>query len=218
MASADPTLSGYTPPQANEFFRRLEARLRDTPGVRTVGSSQVALLSGGWDTLFIFAPGHSKPGGQRQILMNVTGGDFFQATGIRILRGRGFLPSDTAASPVVAIINETGARYFFEGDDPVGQIVRAGGGLPHIEIIGIASDSKYLSVREEMPRVLYFSSEQKPGALLRASGPSIFEPRASRVATSPPCAGKRRRWTRKCPSSISRRFPSRRRSRWRGSG
>src|SRR6267143_2592661 len=115
MASVDPTLSGYTPPHANEFFRRLEARLGDTPGVRAVGSSQVALLSGGWDTITTVAPGHPKPPGQRQALMNVTGGDFFRATGIRILRGRGFGPSDTAASPTVAIINETGARYYFEG-------------------------------------------------------------------------------------------------------
>src|SRR5262245_49396460 len=63
-------------------------------------------------------------------------GDFFRPTGIRVLRGRGFLPSDTAASPVVAIINETGARYFFEGDDPVGKIVQAAGGLTqHAELL-----------------------------------------------------------------------------------
>ena len=150
-------------PLDNPTGSRLEARLRETPGVRAVGSSQVALLSGGWDTLSMLAPGHPKPSGQRQILMNVTGGDFFPVTGIRILRGRGFSPSDTATRPVVAVINETGARYFFEGVDPVGQTVMAAGGLTHIEIIGIASDSKYLSVREEMPRVLYFSSEQKLG-------------------------------------------------------
>jgi len=126
----------------------------------------MALLSGGWDTLTTVAPGHPKPPGQRQALMNVTGGDFFRSTGIRVLRGRSFGPSDTAASPVVAILNETAARYFFGGDDPVGRTVKAAGGLTHVEIIGVASDSKYMSVREEMPRVIYFSSEQNLGGFV----------------------------------------------------
>jgi predicted permease len=162
LASIDARLSGYTSTQAQDFFRRLEAQLREKPGVRAVGSSQTRLLSGYWDTISVSVPGRPKPGGQRQIFMNVIAGDFYRVAGIQILRGRDFGTRDTAAGSKVAIINETGARHFFGDSDPVGRTVKGGGRFGDIEIVGIASDSKYLSVREEMPRILYFTAEQIP--------------------------------------------------------
>jgi predicted permease len=161
MASIDTRLSGYSPVQANRFFRELEARLREKAGVRAVGSSQVALLSGGWDTFPVVVPERPRPPGQRQALLNVIGGDFMRAAGITILRGRGFDVTDAASSTQVAILSETAARYFFGGEEPIGRAINAER-MTAIKIIGLASDSKYASVREDNPRVLYLSVEQIP--------------------------------------------------------
>jgi predicted permease len=94
-------------------------------------------------------------------MMNFVGGEFFRATGTRLLRGRDFLPTDTAASPLVIIITETAAKHFFPDEEAIGKKVRFGG-HDGVEIIGIAADAKYDSVREDTPRIAYVSFEQSP--------------------------------------------------------
>jgi putative ABC transport system permease protein len=70
-----------------------------------------------------------------------------------LLAGRNFTSSDSANSPPVAVINQTLARKFFPGVNPVGHTFRAEGPArkldPPVEVIGIAKDAKYESVREE---------------------------------------------------------------------
>jgi len=46
LASVNPELSGYSPPEIANFYHQLEERLRELPGVRAVGASEAALLSG----------------------------------------------------------------------------------------------------------------------------------------------------------------------------
>jgi predicted permease len=162
MASIDPSQSGYTPTQSSNFCRQLEARLRDTAGVRAVGTSLEPLLGGLYDTMPLIVPGRPLPPHGRQVMTHWVGGEFFRTTGITIVQGRDFGSEDTTGAPAVAIINETAARYFFGDEEPIGRRIPAdeSGGRNTIEIIGIASDSKYTSVREDTPRILYFRSEQ----------------------------------------------------------
>jgi predicted permease len=161
LASVNPELSGYSPPEIANFYHQLEERLRELPGVRAVGASEAALLSGESSSVGLTVPGRPLPpsGPARGILMNRIGGDFFPATGGAVLHGRNFGPQDTAASPKVAILNQTAARYFFGGEEAVGRKVRLSG-EENVEIIGVARDSKYRSVREETPRIAYESFEQ----------------------------------------------------------
>src|SRR5262249_42960310 len=76
-----------------------------------------------------------------------------------IVRDRDFGPQDTVTSPKVAIITENAARYFFGDSDPMGARVRLGG-VDNVEIVGIARDSTYRSVREEVSRISYVSFQQ----------------------------------------------------------
>jgi predicted permease len=94
-------------------------------------------------------------------MMNFIGGDFFRATGTRLLRGRGFLPTDVGGNQLVIIITKTAAKHFFPGEEPLGKKVRFGG-HDGAEIIGIAADAKYDSVREDTPRIAYVSFDQSP--------------------------------------------------------
>jgi len=53
-------LSGYTQPQVANFYQRLDARLRETQGIRVAGVSEATLLSGGADQAQVTIPG--QPG------------------------------------------------------------------------------------------------------------------------------------------------------------
>jgi predicted permease len=165
LASMNPELNGYAPGHTENFYRQLVARLRDLPGVRSVGLSEAALLSGEYSSVGLIVSGRPLPprGADRGILLNKIEGDFFQAAGGAILRGRDFSSRDTAASPKVAIITQAAARHFFAEEDPLGKKVRLAG-VEDVEIIGIARDSKYSSVREETPRIAYtsFAQEERP--------------------------------------------------------
>jgi len=60
----------------------------------------------------------------------------------------------------VAIVNESYARYYFGDRSPIGRHIGFGtnpGTKTPIEIIGVATDTKYMGVREEIPRTVYFA-------------------------------------------------------------
>ena len=66
--------------------------------------------------------------------------------GIRLLRGRNFAPSDVPSIPRVAIINETMAKRFWPGKDPIGERYSYFGVDGQVEVVGIAVDSDYNGV------------------------------------------------------------------------
>jgi putative ABC transport system permease protein len=70
------------------------------------------------------------------------GPEYFQASGMRLLRGRAFTDSDYDLPKTLAIINETLARQYFPGEDPIGRQIdgRANGGWK--TVVGVVADSK----------------------------------------------------------------------------
>jgi ABC-type antimicrobial peptide transport system permease subunit len=94
---------------------------------------------------------------------------FFDVAGMRIVAGRPFTDADDAPAVRVAIVNETLARQFFNGD-AVGQQLSAGSstldGGP-LEIVGIVRDALYRDVRAEadaMPPTLYLPALRGPAS------------------------------------------------------
>src|SRR5262249_49105332 len=79
---------------------------------------------------------------------NVVGPRYHETMGIGIVAGRGFTEQDRAGAPGVVIINETMARRFFPGENPLGKIMRLGTGAPPLEIIGVARDIKHHDLTE----------------------------------------------------------------------
>ncbi len=163
QATLNPALNGYPPGQITNFYRQLQARLQSLPGVESVATTAYPLLSGTSNGAGLIVPGRPLPPDyhDRAILMNFVGGDFFRTTGTRLLRGRDFLPTDIGTAQTVIIITKTAADHFFPGEEPIGKRVRFGG-HDGVEIIGVAADAKYESVREDTPRISYVSFEQSP--------------------------------------------------------
>jgi predicted permease len=161
MASINPQLSGYSSAQDTNFLRQLGPRLENTPGIRGVGFSELPLLSGFADGGGFLVNGQPKPLDYKEfgVSMSRISGDFFKVTGGILMRGRNFGPQDTALSPPVIIINQMAADHFFPGVEPIGKKVSLRG-TKNVEVIGVVSNTKLASVKEETQRVVYVSLQQ----------------------------------------------------------
>jgi predicted permease len=89
--------------------------------------------------------------------------------GIPLLAGREFTASDGPGALKVAIVNEKFAHYFFGNENAVGRWFGIGGGNVKldIQIVGVAKDGKYSSVKQVTPRFVYlpYRQSQDPGGM-----------------------------------------------------
>jgi len=122
-------------------------RFRQTPGVQSAavvtalpfhphqvaGSSELEIQ------------GEPGPAGEAARVFTVAASpDYFSTIGMSLRRGRGFLAGDGPEAPPVAVVNETLARRFFPGQDPVGRWVTAGVmGPPRLrQVVGVVNDTR----------------------------------------------------------------------------
>jgi predicted permease len=96
----------------------------------------------------------------RKLNLNLVESNYFELMRVRLLRGRNFVSADRPESTRVIIVNETMARLWWPGQDPIGKTAWLGcqESQPRIpaEVIGVARDSKYGSL-DEQPRPFYFA-------------------------------------------------------------
>src|SRR5262245_11189239 len=159
------------------LYRELLARLEALPGVRAVSFSSYSLLSGTSQSMKVSVDGYTPLNDEDMLCKQLwVTPQYFATMGIALLRGRDFGPQDElptsepstpiAKMPLVAVINETMARQFFGDDNPIGKQIRFPGyrdkNSEPFEIIGVVKDAKYLSLRENTPRITYFPFFQTP--------------------------------------------------------
>ena len=155
----DPGLSGYTPKQIRIFSRTLLEKAEVLPGVSAASIASRALMRGTGVIATFGAAGSriSAADFLNSSLNDVTPG-YFETMGMRVLAGRPFNWFDRNRGQP-RIVNQTFARRFFPGKNPIGQ--RFGfpgpGGVASAdnEIIGVVSDAKYRSLRELIPPTVY---------------------------------------------------------------
>jgi predicted permease len=88
---------------------------------------------------------------------------FFKTLKIPVLLGRDFMPKDVEGAPKVGIVNQKFAKRYFGSASPLGRHLGMGidpGTKLDIEIVGVAGDTKYESMREEIPYELYIPYTQ----------------------------------------------------------
>ena len=137
-------------------------RIRAVPGVRDAAETFIVPISGsGWNN-------HIVIGGVAQQTMtnfNGVGIDYFRALGTPIIDGRDFDRTDNPESTRVAIVNESFARTFFPGKNPVGQSfqIQASIGEPRPlhHIVGLVKDTKYNDLREPFGPIAYLAVSQE---------------------------------------------------------
>jgi macrolide transport system ATP-binding/permease protein len=182
-ASIDLETRGYTEARGRELVRELVERLEAAPGVVSASVLDIVPITLLNRVGIVLRDGDAEPvPGQEPVVpmvyMNTVGPGHFKALEIAIVAGRDFTYRDDRASTPVAIVNETLARRFWPGQDAVGQHLHLrpmGGGLnATMDVVGVARDSKYVSVNEEPRPFMYrpFAQDYTPlvTLLVRAAG------------------------------------------------
>ncbi|MGB6900935.1 MAG: ABC transporter permease, partial [Candidatus Acidiferrum sp.] len=165
----DPSYSGYNVARLKSFYPQLLDSLSSIPGVQSTGLASLRILEDNeWDssmTVEGFNP--PTPDAHPEPYMNEISPNYFATMGVPIVNGRDFRPSDTGEvkhnpeekgdlgwQPATVMINETFAKKYFAGRNPVGMHLGFGSdpGTPtDMEIIGVVKDIKYTNLRDEIP-------------------------------------------------------------------
>jgi predicted permease len=158
-----PELNGYTPERSLALFERLERDLAAVPGVASVSDGLVPLLAGSsWGESVAVEGFKAGPDTDSNSRFNEIGPGYFRTLGVPLLAGREFTPADAADAPRVAIVNEAFAKKFNLGRDVVGRRIGKDGynSKLEIEIVGLAQNAKYSSVKREVPPVFFLPYRQ----------------------------------------------------------
>lgn len=150
--------------QPVQTWMQVADHLRQTPGVRSVSLSAWPLLSANRWTGFVRLPGRAIELRQPYFL-EVSGG-FFETMGIGLIDGRDFRAGDlpprlkAPAQPLpgAGIVNETFARVFHDGANPVGRsidVFQSKDVSAPMEIVGCVRDAAYANLREPIHPTVY---------------------------------------------------------------
>ncbi|HXQ71330.1 MAG TPA: ABC transporter permease [Pyrinomonadaceae bacterium] len=151
------------PDQIRAYYQQLNERIKAVPGV-----SKVAAVTGipalgpnfGVRVSIVGQPvanPNERPGSALQIVTP----DYVDALGIRVTKGRNFTDYDTAASPRVAMVNESFVKRFFPEADPIGQRIAFDELIPgkprgkplEWQIVGVFHDVRGAGNREEYSEI-----------------------------------------------------------------
>jgi len=160
--SIDPSLSGYGGDRLLSLYQRMQQELAVVPGIRNVSMSETGTLNGNEWNMTIRVDGYQpKEGEDMSPTVDGVGPRYFETMGIPLVSGRDFTDRDVKGAPQVAVINETMAKYFFNGANPVGKRFGfARGSATDIEIVGVARDVRSLELKDRAPRFIYIPYAQ----------------------------------------------------------
>lgn len=149
----------YDEMRARDFDRRLVERIAGLPSVEAASLAENRLLSG--FRLWRDAHLNGSPEGGVSIGSTLVDSGYFGATGIAILRGRTFSDGDRNGSIPVVIVNQTLARRYWPGRNPLGQRFRLDDEAVPVEVVGVAANSAYMALGEQPAPFLYLPMSQR---------------------------------------------------------
>jgi putative ABC transport system permease protein len=167
-------LQGYSEAKGKNFYPELLSRVTSVPGAQSVSLASALPVTAGGMRIGL-PPNATKPPVSEQVSIDdvVVAPRFFETIGLPLLAGREFRLLDTENSTKVIIVNETMARKFWPGMNPVGQTFSTGPDET-FEVIGLARDTKYRDLRERPRMTMYQPLAQfyfpSVNVLVRAAG------------------------------------------------
>jgi predicted permease len=147
--------AGYDAARSKVFQDQLIDRLGSVPGVESVAHARVTPLGyGTYDSSPIAVDGYeAQAGEQPSVDYNQVSPDYFLTMGIPVVSGREFTRADDENAALVAVVNETMAARYWRGQNPVGSRLQVKGRW--VQVVGMAADSRYESMRE-IPRPFFY--------------------------------------------------------------
>jgi putative ABC transport system permease protein len=146
------------------FYRQVHPRIASMPGVHAVAAANVVPMNGYLATIGFHVDGivaKDAPEAHYRMISP----DYFRVLGIALRRGRTFAPTDRSGAAPVAIVNETLARQFFGGRDPIGIRMRLDDGekVPRdVQVVGVVGDVRHFGLEREATIEIYVPMAQVP--------------------------------------------------------
>ena len=170
--------------------------MEQIPGVQSASVARMAVLTGGARVVTLTVEGRADsgergqseggadrgdaPGSRRSRTWSARGSSRRSAS--RSSRGRDFGPIDAEDSPLVAVVNETMAKQFFPGEDPLGKRFTTGStnaAGQWTQVVGIVRDTKYASLGETAQPIVYMPLAQR-----HETGVTLLRPRHGGAGTA----------------------------------
>ncbi|MGH9937362.1 MAG: ABC transporter permease, partial [Blastocatellia bacterium] len=157
-------------------WQQINERIAGLPGVKGAGAVQNFLIASNPETTITVEGRPTVAEGQETVQVNreeIASG-FFQALGAPLLRGRFFTPQEQNAP--LAIINETLARRFFSGEDPVGKRFKEGGPQSNAwyTVVGVVGDMHRQGLgKQSIPEFFVPSTEPTMDIIVRGTSDPV---------------------------------------------
>jgi predicted permease len=161
--------TSIAPPNRSQALAEIRRRIAQVPGVQVVSAAELTPVGGSsWNDVVMIEGGENSPNVRDRLSwFNQVDSGYFAAMKTRLVAGRDFGPDDTPTSPRVAVVNEAMAKQFFKDASPIGRVFYTedmGRRGDRVTIIGVVENSRYRSIREEAPPIIYTTYLQEPAA------------------------------------------------------
>ncbi|HEX8174893.1 MAG TPA: ABC transporter permease [Pyrinomonadaceae bacterium] len=161
------------------FWEQLMGRVSQLPGVERVAAVNTIPFTGG-SVLGFSIEGRPEPptGNTPDAEHRVVTPGYFDAMGIPLVRGSAITEQHNSNSPAVTVINETMARKYFPGEDPIGKRINLGNPekSPWLTVIGIVRDVRQKALNEEPYPQMYVPYAQFPSRSMTLLARTSNEP------------------------------------------
>lgn len=153
--AVDLSSAGYDIPRGKTFQDELLARVLAIPGAESAAFARATPLGyGTFSESRVGVDGDSSPrADQPTVEYNEVGPNYFATMGIALIAGREFESHDDQNGAPVAVVNESMARKFWKDTDAVGRRIEVNG--EWMQVVGVAKNSKYESLRE-LPKPFFY--------------------------------------------------------------
>ncbi len=163
----------------SNYYRQMLDSLNEMPGVEAVAAMTTAPTAGAFMSSPILIAGQAAPAAPdaQRAFVSVVSADYFRTIGNPLKQGRLFTEADDESAPRVAIINETLARTYFAGVNPLGQRIALSGEKDNwIEIVGVTADVKQFALEQENKPSFYQPYGQKEVGFMTLAVRSTVDP------------------------------------------
>ena len=146
------------------FYETLHQRLSTMPGITGAALTDRVPLTGGQTPAPVAVVGRPVPPMSERPNANrhLVSPKYFQTLGIPIRAGRDFDERDSSRVPHVVIVNETFARLYFPGEDPIGRTLITGMGQLPSQVVGIVADVRSTSLNTPPEADYFLPALQRP--------------------------------------------------------
>ena len=146
------------------FHRQVLDRVQQIPGVKSVALIRSLPFSGNGATTGIALLDRAAPPAGRapQVDFNIATASYFDTAQIPLMQGRLFGNEDRADTPMAFLINQTMARRFWPGQDPMGKQIKILEDGTSGTVVGVIGDTKQYRLNDEATPQLYGAYSQQP--------------------------------------------------------